>query len=293
VKWLNLEFSCLSSNLLLIEEILFAHGLISIEYSDFGNNPIYDLQDGNINFWEKIKVVALFDSQADIKLIQKILEDLKVEDNKFSIRKNINWVKNYRKSLKPVKFGKNIWVNPLREKKRFQKGQISIEIEPGKAFGTGSHETTALCLEYLDRNKPINKVIVDYGCGSGILAIASIKLGAKHAYAIDIDPMAIDETKKNAIKNQVSDDITLIMDDLKCSSSLADLLIANILAKPLIMLRGKITRIVKPNGNLVLSGILNTQCQEIINEFSKDFDHQLILKKNNWCLLVFKKFRNL
>jgi len=165
---------------------------------------------------------------------------------------------------------------------------IELKMDPGMAFGSGSHETTQLCLEYLERTKLSNLTILDYGCGSGILSIASLALGAKYAIATDVDPQALEATKNNSINNNVAEKIEIVLPDLIPKIKI-DILVANILFNTLIDLRNEFMQLLNSGSKIVISGIMFNQLVLIHRHYEKFFNFKNVKIKNNWCLLEYEK----
>ena len=165
---------------------------------------------------------------------------------------------------------------------------VNVMLDPGLAFGTGTHPTTALCLEWLDGLDLTGKTVIDFGCGSGILAIAALKLGAKNAIGIDIDPQAILASRNNAEQNGVADRLQLFLSDDKPADLKADVVVANILAGPLKELYPIISQLVKEGGDLGLSGILETQAQSVCDAYAQSFDLDPVAVKEEWCRITGK-----
>lgn len=184
----------------------------------------------------------------------------------------------------PMKFGDSLWVCPTGQEKN-EDDSVCMTLDPGLAFGTGTHPTTALCLEWLASHDISNKIVIDYGCGSGILAVAAILLGAKEVHAVDIDPQAIIATQANAEKNDIQDKIKCYLPE-QFSSFKADIVLANILATPLCELSESISALLKPQGQLVLSGILNEQANLVMDAY-KELNIQIKapISQEDWCRL--------
>jgi len=182
-----------------------------------------------------------------------------------------------------MQFGKNLWVCPSWESKySIPSDAIVINMDPGLAFGTGTHQTTSLCLEFLAENPPNGLDVIDFGCGTGILAIAAAKLGAKRVLAIDNDPQAVTASMENVEKNNCADVVKTFHTAEKIEYEKCDLLMANILAKPIVKLQTLFSEIVKPNGTILLSGILEHQVENIFDCYSKNFNNFKNTNKNEW-----------
>jgi len=186
-----------------------------------------------------------------------------------------------------MRFGRRLWICPGGQRPQLieaSEAQCLIELDPGLAFGTGTHPTTALCLEWLDSAPLQSKSIVDYGCGSGVLAIAALKLGAASALAIDIDPQALIATRENAARNQVTERLTVALPDA-ASGRQAEILLANILAEPLMELAPAFAERVVPGGTIVLSGILRGQAPPVASCYAAWFDMRPAIIRDDWALL--------
>lgn len=188
----------------------------------------------------------------------------------------------------PMQFAGKLWVCPSGQEIH-EPGQVCMTLDPGLAFGTGTHPTTALCLEWLAGHDLTNKVMIDYGCGSGILAVAALLLGAKHAHGVDIDPQALTATEYNAEKNQVLDRISYYLPE-QFAIEPAEIVVANILAKPLIELAKPIAGLVKPGGKLILSGILNEQAESVAEAYrAQGLQVAAPVSQEDWCRLDAEK----
>ena len=282
--WNQISFEVKKLEADLASEVLMGLGSISITYSDAHDDAIYEPPLGETPLWEFTRITALFKSEVST---QKIIDSLgkicniKVDDT-FKIQDKI-WEEECQKDFPSMQFGKNLWVCPSWESKHsIPSDAIVINMDPGLAFGTGTHQTTSLCLEFLAENPPNSLDVIDFGCGTGILAIAAAKLGAKRVLAIDNDPQAVTASTENAEKNNCSDVIKTFHSDEKIEYEKCDLLMANILAKPLVELQTLFSKIVKPNGAILLSGILEHQVEKIIDCYSKNFHNFKNSNKNEW-----------
>ena len=189
-----------------------------------------------------------------------------------------------------MRFGKRLWVCPSWDtESKFSNDSIVIHMDPGLAFGTGTHQTTSLCLEYLDSNPPKNLHVIDFGCGTGILAIAAAKFGAKSVIAIDNDPQAVLSSKENVAKNKCENTITTIHSINQGSDRKCDLLIANILANPLVELEPLFSDLVHTNGMLLLSGILKEQVDRVVKCYSINFSNIEVANKGEWFRISGKR----
>ena len=282
--WNQISFEVKKLEADLASEVLMGLGSISITYSDAHDDAIYEPPLGETPLWEFTRITALFKPEVST---QKIIDSLgkicniKVDDT-FKIQDKI-WEEECQKDFPSMQFGKNLWVCPSWESKHsIPSDAIVINMDPGLAFGTGTHQTTSLCLEFLAENPPNSLDVIDFGCGTGILAIAAAKLGAKRVLAIDNDPQAVTASTENAEKNNCSDVIKTFHSDEKIEYEKCDLLMANILAKPLVELQTFFSEILKPTGAILLSGILEDQVEKILDCYSKNFNNFNIENKNEW-----------
>jgi ribosomal protein L11 methyltransferase len=183
----------------------------------------------------------------------------------------------------PMKFADRLWVCPTGQE-QYEANTVCLTLDPGLAFGTGTHPTTALCLEWLASHDLSGKTVIDYGCGSGILAVAAVLLGASRAIAVDIDPQALTATHENALKNKVQDKITCYLPE-HFTPSEADVVLANILAKPLIELSALISDLVVTGGQLVLSGILCEQSVAVVDAYRHLINFAPPVQQADWIRL--------
>jgi ribosomal protein L11 methyltransferase len=263
------------------EDALLASGALSITLEDAEDNPVLEPAPGTTPLWPSVRVKALFDANADpdvltVLLQQQLPEPLPMLE--FQPLADRVWEREWLKDFRPMRFGRRLWICPDRQRpsaaeltEQPAESACYIDLDPGLAFGTGTHPTTALCLEWLDRAQLQGKTVIDYGCGSGVLAIAALKLGAAHAVAVDIDPQAVTATLDNAQRNQVAGKI-----DVSTVSSFraapADIVLANILAEPLEALAPSMAGLVKAGGSLVLSGLLAEQAERVASRYRPWFD---------------------
>jgi ribosomal protein L11 methyltransferase len=265
-------------------------GAVSVTYMDAEDEPVYEPAIGETKIWTNTQVIALYEltsDPADIKsqLLKHFAQEHfsrweieRVEDQAWELA----WMEHYR----PMKFADRLWVCPTGQEQR-EDHTVCLILDPGLAFGTGTHPTTALCLEWLASNDLNGKTVIDYGCGSGILAIAAVLLGAKMAYAVDIDSQAIIATKNNAEKNYVQDKIITYMPEQFAPLTVqADVVLANILAKPLIDMVESIYNLVVSGGQLVLSGILDEQAQSVIDAYQPYLLLDTLDRQEDWVRLV-------
>lgn len=287
MPWIQLRINTTSDLAEQISEQLEESGAVSVTFQDTYDTPVFEPLPGETKLWGNTDVVGLYDAQIDIDELKAIL-NLEQYSYKIEQLEDKDWEREWMDNFHPMQFGKKLWICPSWRDVP-DKNAVNVMLDPGLAFGTGTHPTTALCLTWLDSLDLKDKLVIDYGCGSGILAIAALKLGAKRVIGIDIDPQAIQASRDNAQRNDVSEKLELylskdIPDDLQ-----ADIVVANILAGPLKELEPHISKLVKPQGELGLSGILANQSQSVCIAYQPRFELAPIVEQDEWCRITGKK----
>ena len=290
MSWKQISFEVKKSEIDLVSEVLIGLGSISITYSDALNDAIYEPPVGQTPLWDNVKVNALFPSEVNQKSIEtSILDICNIIIDTVALKDRV-WEEECQKDFPSMRFGKRLWVCPSWDTEtKFSNDSIVIHMDPGLAFGTGKHQTTSLCLEYLDLNPPKNFRVIDFGCGTGILAIAAAKFGAKSVIAIDNDPQAVLSSKENVAKNKCENTITTIHSINQGNDRKCDLLIANILANPLVELEPLFSDLVHTNGMLLLSGILKEQVDRVVKCYSINFSNIEVANKGEWFRISGKR----
>ena len=289
--WKQISFEVKKSEIDLVSEVLMGLGSISITYSDALDDAIYEPPVGQTPLWDNVKVNALFSSEVNQKSIETSISDICniVVIDTVTLKDRV-WEEECQKDFPSMRFGKRLWVCPSWDTESIlSNDSIVIHMDPGLAFGTGTHQTTSLCLEYLDSNPPKNLHVIDFGCGTGILAIAAAKFGAKSVIAIDNDPQAVLSSKENVAKNKCENTITTIHSINQGNDRKCDLLIANILANPLVELEPLFSDLVHTNGMLLLSGILKEQVDRVVKCYSINFSNIEVANKGEWFRISGKR----
>ena len=283
---LQLCFESRAADVADIEDLLFATGAHSVAYFDAGDSPIHEPAPGEVPLWPEIRVEALYEVDADPLLIEAMLRGriAGLGGLQFSRLEDRAWEREWLRDFRCMRFGERLWVCPDGQRPDAADAVV-LDLDPGLAFGTGTHPTTALCLEWLASATIAGRRVVDYGCGSGILAIAALKLGARQAIAIDIDPQARTATAANAARNGVADRL-VIEDPALAPDTGADVLIANILAGPLIELATTFAGAVGAAGTIVLSGILESQEHELYRCYEPWFEFEASATREGWTRLT-------
>ena len=287
--WQELKFRVSSENALLVEEKLFSSGAAAVTFLDARNQPIFVEETDQTPLWEDICIVSLFPQDVNLDLIvHKLVHDqptINSNDIDIHLINDQDWESKWMNDQKPQQFGNRLWIYPswITPSKNSVTNMI---LDPGLAFGTGSHPTTSLCLNWLDNNLIPSQHIIDYGCGSGILAIAAALLGASKIYAVDNDPQAITATLSNMEKNRISNQSIQTFSPEALPHVKVDLLIANILANPLIQLSEIFSTLLKPSGKIVLSGILEEQVERVSYHYRSYFELEEPQLNDGWALIA-------
>lgn len=272
-----------------LAERFFELGALSVSLQDEGDQPLFEPKPGEIPVWRDTRVIALFEEDIDLGLVQSaILDSFGPEGLSDWREEDIQdqaWERAWLDHFHPMQFGERLWIVPTGFEPPRQEDAVCVNLDPGLAFGTGTHPTTALCLQWLDSQALPGKTVVDFGCGSGILAVAALRLGAKQAIATDIDPQALTATADNARKNGVEDRLACCFPK-QMPKVRADLLLANILANPLIELAGELAGYVCPGGAIALSGILREQANEVSQAYAPYFSMGEPVFLEDWARLT-------
>jgi ribosomal protein L11 methyltransferase len=268
------------------EDALFDLGALAVTLEDAADDPVLEPAPGQTPLWPTVRLKALFPEDADRawlaeSLARRVPSRPEVQ---FELVVDRAWEREWLKDFRPMRFGRRLWVCP-GGMPADDPDAIRIELDPGLAFGTGTHPTTALCLEWLDGHDVAGRQVVDYGCGSGILAIAAARLGAATVHAMDIDPQALIATHDNAVRNGVRERITLAAEP-GLEPGGADVLLANILAGPLVELAPRFAQAVRPGGALALSGLLADQAAAVTAAYRPWFDIATAATRDGWVLLA-------
>ena len=291
MAWIQIRLNSTNEKAEKISDFLEEIGSVSVTFMDSQDTPIFEPLPGETRLWGNTDVIALFDAETDMNEIVSLLKQAHHLDENTAYKieqiEDKDWEREWMDNFHPMQFGKRLWICPSWREVPDQNA-VNVMLDPGLAFGTGTHPTTALCLEWLDGLDLTGKTVIDFGCGSGILAIAALKLGAKNAIGIDIDPQAILASRNNAEQNDVADRLQLFLSDDKPEDLKADVVVANILAGPLKELYPIISQLVKEGGDLGLSGILETQAQSVCDAYAQSFNLDPVAEKEEWCRITGK-----
>lgn len=291
----EIEFPLAAHSLETVEAALFEIGAISITFVDRGDEPILEPKPGETPLWADTLVRALFEESTG----GACEVALKLDRLAGALGRNItrsararavatkDWERVWLKDWKSMRFGRRLWVCPHMSEPPRDEDAVVVRLDPGLAFGTGSHPTTALCLQILDSLPLSGRAVIDYGCGSGILGIAALKLGAAHVTAVDLDPQALLATRENAIRNEVSSRIEV--QGIEAGLAPAYCVLANILAGPLIELAPRLNAACEPGGHMILSGLLRAQAHAVKAAYGSSFDMVRIIERDDWCCIYARR----
>jgi len=270
-----------------IEEVLLRHGAQAVTLTDAGDDPVLEPAPGATPLWRDTRITALFAADADFAGLRADLgQTLAIDqlpDNHVESLHDRVWEREWLRDFKPMRFGERLWVLP-EDTVAGTDDAIAVRLDPGLAFGTGTHATTALCLEWLEGSDIEGKTVLDVGCGSGILGIAALKLGAKSVMAMDIDPQALTATRRNALANDVSERLETSA-HLDPGGTTYDLVVANILARILIDQAGVVCACIRPGGELALSGILVGQVADVMAAYHPQVEFAPPVCRDDWARL--------
>ena len=261
MNWLQITFSCNPSQSERLEDALLACGALSITYQDAADQPLLEPGVGEMPLWDAIQFSALFTADVDTDAILVGVQsqlDFDLPRFRIEIVEKKDWERAWMDHFHAMNFGQRLWICPSWQTPPDPKA-VNLMLDPGLAFGTGTHQTTSLCLQWLDGMDLQDKTVLDYGCGSGVLGVAALLLGAKSVLAVDNDPQALLATRDNARRNACAERLTVRLPDLEAPAEPVDVVLANILAGPLIQLAPLLLRHLKPGGHIVLAGLLREQ----------------------------------
>jgi ribosomal protein L11 methyltransferase len=291
MAWLSLEFRVPGADVDALSDALFAVGALSVDVTDADQGSqkeraIY-LEPGEdiLLSWGHNSVVGLFDRKEYSSQILSALESevhpLKLPDPVERRIDDQDWVRSTQQQFEPIQITQRLQISPSWSAVKVEP-EINIMLDPGLAFGTGSHPTTQLCLQWLEHHVKTGQTVIDYGCGSGILAIAAAKFGADTVVAIDIDEDALESTQYNAKRNKAKVEVISAVDNVNTK---ADIVVANILPSPLKVLAPLLGQLVKPGGQIVLSGILVDQGSDLMDLYGRWFEMSTYKVMDEWVCL--------
>lgn len=289
MPWIQLKINTTGENAETLSDALIESGAVSVTFQDTHDNPVFEPLPGETLLWGDTDAIGLYDAETDMEEVVAMLENEPLLGKGFVHKieqlEDKDWEREWMDNFHPMRFGERLWICPSWRDVP-DPTAVNVMLDPGLAFGTGTHPTTAMCLQWLDSLDLTDKTVIDFGCGSGILAIAALKLGAKHVVGIDIDPQAIQASRDNAERNGVSERLSLYLPKDQPENLSADVVVANILAGPLRELAPLISVLPVAGGHLGLSGILASQAQSVADAYRDKFELDAVAEKEEWCRIT-------
>jgi ribosomal protein L11 methyltransferase len=287
MPWLQVRLDTDPEHAPLVEEALIGAGAVSVTFEDGGDTPILEPAPGDMPLWSATRVVALFDEATPQDWVADALARLGEAGGEAPVFERLpdrEWSRAWLDDWEPLRFGRHLWVAPLETPVEDPQATV-IRLDPGLAFGTGTHATTALCLEWLEARRLQGCRVLDFGCGSGILAIAALRLGAARAHGVDIDPQALEASRANAATNGVADALTLSEGETPEGGPF-DVAVANILAGPLVQAAAALAAVQRPGAAIALAGILSEQAEDVLAAFEADYALAVSAEREGWVLVA-------
>ena len=284
MPWLQLRLAITPEQAEPMEDLLLGLGAVSVTFMDAEDQPIFEPDLGTTPLWQHTHLLALFEADTERQPLLDLLQQLwqqPLPEYQFEDVADQDWERSWMDNFQPMRFGQRLWIVPSWHEAPDSQA-VNLLLDPGLAFGTGTHPTTALCLEWLDGQDVRGLNAIDFGCGSGILAIAALLLGAERVTGTDIDPQALEASRDNAQRNGIADERFPLYLPEAMPAEPADLLLANILAGPLVSLAPQLISLVRPGGRIALSGILAEQTEEILAAYRDAFELDPVAEKDGW-----------
>ncbi|HIQ44135.1 50S ribosomal protein L11 methyltransferase [Ectopseudomonas khazarica] len=284
MPWLQVRLAITPEQAETYEDALLEVGAVSVTFMDAEDQPIFEPDLGTTPLWSHTHLLALFEADTDETALLAHLQLLcggALPEHQVERIEDQDWERSWMDNFQPMRFGQRLWIVPSWHAAP-EPQAVNLLLDPGLAFGTGTHPTTALCLEWLDGQQLEGCSVIDFGCGSGILAIAALLLGAPQAVGTDIDPQALEASRDNASRNGIDPARFPVYLPADMPQQQADVVVANILAGPLVALAAQITSLVRGGGRLALSGILAEQAEEVRAAYAEAFDLDPTAVKDGW-----------
>ncbi len=297
MKWLQIHITVEQAQVDFTETLLESLGAVSVTLDDAENQDLLEPLPGETPLWNKVIVTGIYaqedDEEIDVAALETFIRtQLPTEPMRSEFMEDQEWERTWMDAYEPIQIGEKYWIVPEWMEPP-EADAVNIKLDPGLAFGTGNHASTFLCLQWLGKTDVKDKIVIDYGCGSGILAVAALLLGAKKVYATDIDPQAVLATQQNAELNGVLDNLYVGLPDEfyeTLKDQKADVFVANILAGPLMMLAPQFATLVKPESEFALAGVIQEQVEEVSSVYSEFFDIlQVETRDEYWCRISGKR----
>ncbi|KTT29618.1 50S ribosomal protein L11 methyltransferase [Pseudomonas rhizoryzae] len=282
MSWLQVRLALTPAQAETYEDLMLELGAVSVTFMDAEDQPIFEPDLGTTPLWSQTHLLALFEGDTDAaaleQRVQLLANGLTYEVERLEDQE---WERSWMDNFQPMRFGQRLWIVPSWHEAP-EPDAVNLLLDPGLAFGTGTHPTTALCLQWLDGEPVAGRQVLDFGCGSGILAIAALLLGAERAVGTDIDVQALEASRENANRNGIDPARFPLYLPADLPAEPADVVVANILAGPLVGLAEQITRLTRIGGRLALSGILAEQAEDVRAAYAGCFDLEPTATLDGW-----------
>ncbi len=292
MPWLQLRVDTSRDAAADIEDAILAAGAVSVTLQDNADQPILEPALGETPLWQETRVTGLFEANIDTTATTQQISttlDQGLPNHSWEQLEDKDWEREWMNNYQPIHCGGDLWICPSWLEPPEPKA-VNLLLDPGLAFGTGTHPTTFLCLQWLSEQNVDNCTLIDYGCGSGILGVAALLLGGNSVVGVDIDQQALIATRENTARNQIAAERFDVFMPQKCPDAQVDVMLANILAGPLAELAPELNALTKPGGRLCLSGVLNTQAETVMEAYREWFDFDPVRSKEEWvCLTAVKR----
>ncbi len=288
MPWLQLKLTTDRDSAEGLEDLLLASGAVSVTLEDNADQPILEPALGETPLWDQVRLTGLYDADIDTRAVSKRLTlawSQPLPEHRWEQLEDKDWEREWMSHYQAIRCGERLWICPSWQEPP-EPDKVNLMLDPGLAFGTGTHPTTFLCLQWLDQQPVDGLDLVDFGCGSGILGIAALLLGAKRVTGVDIDPQALTATQDNAERNGLPDDTMPVYLPGRCPEVTADIMLANILAGPLVDLAPRLQQMTRDGGKICLSGILANQADAVMEAYRPWFDFDPVAEQDGWVRLT-------
>ena len=288
MPWRQLKFQLRAADAPTMEQLLIDAGAQAVTLLDAEDQPVFQEEPGSTPLWDNTVVCALFAMDTDpeplLASLRRQIPQQSLMHSSIEVLADQDWKTAWMADFHPLQFGKRLWICPSWTTPP-RPDQVNVMLDPGLAFGTGTHPTTALCLEWLDQATVVDKTVVDYGCGSGVLGIAALLLGAQEVWAVDNDPQALTATAVNRAHNGIAEERLRVYAPDAMPAVQADILLANILSAPLLQLAPLFAELLKPGGLLVMSGLIPAQTDALLIRCTPWFAMETPCERDGWVRL--------
>ncbi|CAM2894422.1 50S ribosomal protein L11 methyltransferase [Acinetobacter celticus] len=297
MKWLQIHITVDQAQVDYTETLLSSLGAVSVTLDDAENQELLEPLPGETPLWNKVIVTGIYAQEDDEEIDVVALETfIKAQMPEAPLRSEFmedqEWERTWMDAYEPIQIAEKYWIVP-QWMEAPEPDAVNIKLDPGLAFGTGNHASTFLCLQWLGKTDVKDKIVIDYGCGSGILGVAALLLGAKKVYATDIDPQAVHATQQNAELNGVLDNLYVGLPEEfneTFKNQKADVFVANILASPLMVLAPEFSTLIKSEGEFALAGVIKEQVDDVSAVYSEFFDILDVEEREEyWCRISGKR----